>query len=241
MEIITFAQKLDKIVDQAIKSKSNRQEPQQDQKPRGTGSARGRGSGRSGRSGTGRGGGSAQQPHESASAMGTNTWQGVEDDDLVKYFNQEKELPPDFDTPPRWFMVTPAMRRLGVRFDKIELKRQDRANAKKYNCESQWRANDKAYWDSIQGDDKDQGADTVNVSAQLAAIKKYARKIKKMKAEMDKTKKKSTPPPSPPSTTDNQSDSASVASDNDSSTSSGDDSSSDEYFSDSDIEGDESD
>ena len=128
-----------------------------------------------------------------------------------------------------------------MRVDKYELKKQDKVNAEKYDCESQWRADDNAFWESKKGDDKDRGAETVNVSAQLAEIKKYAKKIKKMKTEMMKKAKKSTPPPPPPSTTDSESDSESVASDSDSSSNGGDDSSSEEYFSDSSIEGSESD
>ena len=75
-----------------------------------------------------------------------------------------------------------------------------------------------------QRGENDQGAaaEQITVSAQLAEIKKYAKKIKKMESNWKKTQKKSTPSTKSQSRKDDsESESASVASDDESYSSGG--------------------
>ena len=143
-----------------------------------------------------------------------------------------------YDEPPRWFMLLPSMRRAGMKIDKDKLREQDKKNARKHKCEDRWREEDRKYYEHLQRgqrgeNDRGAAAEQITVSAQLAEIKKYAKKIKKMESNWKKTQKKPAPlTKSQSSKDDSESESASVASDDESYSSGGIDSdSSEELFS----------
>ena len=125
-----------------------------------------------------------------------------------------------------------------MKIDKDKLCEQDKKNAKKYKCEDRWREEDRKYFEHAQRgqrgeNDRGAAAEQTTVSAQLAEIKKYAKRIKKMESNWKETQKKSTPSTKSQSNKDeSESESASVASDDESYSSGGIDSnSSDELFS----------
>ena len=127
------------------------------------------------------------------------------------------------------------MRRAGTEIDKDKLREQDKKNAKKFKCEDRWKEEDRKYFEHIQRGHSDRGAaaEQITVSAQLAEIKKYAKRIKKMESNWKDTQKKSIPSTKPQNDKD---DNESESSSDDESYSSGGSDSSDELFSASDDE-----
>ena len=124
-----------------------------------------------------------------------------------------------------------------MKIDKDKLREQDKKNAKKHKCEDRWREEDRKYYEHVQRgqrgeNDRGAAAEQTTVSAQLAEIKKYAKRIKKMESNWKKTQQKPAPSKSQSSKDDSESESASVASDDESYSSGGIDSdSSEELFS----------
>ena len=232
MELLAFGQTLDNILEQA-NAKAKRKE-QQEPPSRGTdrtwSNGRGRGGGRGGSRGT-----RNDEPYksrESASNMTSNS-SNNDDDEKIKCFHNGTARQ-GFHEPPRWFMLLPSMRRAGTEIDKDKLREQDKKNAKKFKCEDRWKEEDRKYFERIHSGDSDRGeaAEHTTVSAQLAEIKKYAKRIKKMESNWKDQKKSTSSTKSQNDKDDNESESSS----DDESYSSGGSESSDELFSASDDE-----
>jgi hypothetical protein len=168
--------------------------------------------------------------------MGSGSSNDVDPNEMFECFNNGTAQQ-GHDEPPRWFMLLPSMRRAGMKIDKDKLREQDRKNAKKHKCEDRWREEDRKYYEHVQRgqrgeNDRGAAAEQTTVSAQLAEIKKYAKRIKKMESNWKKTQQEPSPSKSQSSKEDSESESASVASDDESYSSGGSDSgSSEELFS----------
>ena len=226
MEILAFGQTLDKISEQAYaKSKRKESIPPSRGTDRTWLNGRGRGGGRGTRNGE------SHKPRESACNM---TSDSNDDDEMIQCFHKGIARP-GFREPPRWFMLLPAMRQAGKDIDKDQLREQDKKNAKKFKCEDRWREEDRKYFEHIKKGDYDRGAvaEQTTVSAQLAEIKKYAKRIKKMESNWKNTQKKSTPSTK---SQDDKDDSEAESSSDDESYSSDGSESSDDLFSASDDE-----
>ena len=139
-------------------------------------------------------------------------------EEIIKHFKEGSKAK-GMRGPPRFFHFMWACRKTDkFAGSKEELKLKDAEHAKKQGLEKEWRESDESY-KKDHGYGKYEAANAAeeetSPSANIAEIKKYVKKIKKMEAKMKKSKRSPSPPPSSSSEDSDTSDDESTSSSDD--------------------------